>query len=380
MTDIKYKMISDYKNNNYKELIDKIHSYLNKGYAVDYDIVRFYIKTLIRIRYYDKAYELIKWLETYIDRYPSIANDILYLYFYCFKPKDAERILNKYHPSINIETMIRIYLLQGKVKEAEEIIDNYPLENKNTLYLKRMIYNHKNYNAYIETTYESFIENGNELEEGHIIYLKHKPTDSEEIDTDEKAANRPYMIWKIDKNKLYLFPVTTTRKPGLYILYYQKYPNSIGDRTIKDHSCTTTIDNVLSICDKVLPEDLRIILQDIYNRLYLRKDNKDRINNEEFMKQYHTNIDINSIILIVNQETHITKYYFVIDKKETYYRIIEVDESLNIISNQIELFNEDQLFHKPKRLTEEEINRIKKQIPPSLLTSSDDPITKKLLG
>ena len=43
-------------------------------------------------------------------------------------------------------------------------------------------------------------------------------------------------------------------------------------------------------------------------------------------------------------------------------------------------FNEDQLFHKPKRLTEEEINKIKKQIPPSLLTSSDDPITKKLLS
>ena len=159
MKELRDQILNAYYQKYYANFIVLFNQYVDKGYGIDVELISKYIKVLIRTNKFDKAYKMLRWLERYSDRYPSIDEDLFILYYFCFKPRDAERIYKKGNVSTKHKTIIiRNLLLQGKIEEAKKLVTEFLAEepSKELFYANRLIYNHEHYGAFIETDYESF--------------------------------------------------------------------------------------------------------------------------------------------------------------------------------------------------------------------------------
>ena len=231
------KMLYDaFINQDNIKFLEIFEAYLSQGYGVDYDIIYFYVNILISLREYDKACRNIRIIEKYMVEH-HLEKRLIKFYTLCVKPKEVERVIKEYNLERDNEVaLLKSYVLQGKIKEAKDYASvvkyrNISYEARGTVFIyESMIYNHQVKDAFIETEYNCFIENGNVLEPGHIVYLKHEPVSDYRNFGDTKMVSRPYMIWRIDGDKVYLFPVSTSvtekRAAEAYVLYVQKYPNS----------------------------------------------------------------------------------------------------------------------------------------------------------
>ena len=365
MNNIKDAIYEAFNKNDYKGCIKLIDNLVDNGYGVDNYIIFYYIYSLTRIREYDKAYELTKWFEQYGKG--KVNEQLYHLYLYCHKPEEAERIVKKVPFNlVKKETLIRIYLMEGKIDKAKRLLDNIlKYEESEGLHrLKAKIDNYYKFDAFIEMDYEPFVKQDRKLKPGHIVFLKKQPDSKLEIESDNKSANRPYMIWQCEGDKVYLFPVTTAEKQGFYKLYRQNYPNSVGDRTVKDRVCYTTKDNILSVCDKVHEDDLKPILKTIYNKMYLSRSKKTRELNDAFMKGYQKPINKYDVIVLVDRNNLNKSYKFVCGcNKDGSYKVIDVDKELNVKNLNIESFRDNRLIYDAIKLSQEEKERIKEQIP-----------------
>lgn len=373
MKELRDQILNAYYQKYYANFIVLFNQYVDKGYGVDVELISKYIKVLIRTNKFDKAYKMLRWLERYSDRYPSIDEDLFILYYFCFKPRDAERIYKKGNVSTKHKSIIvRNLLLQGKIEEAKELVPQFIREepSKEMFYVNRLIYNHEHYGAFIETDYESFKRNGNELTAGNIVYLKHEPESLVDVRQDEKCANRPYMIWKIEGNKLFLFPVSTVIKPNAYVLLKKNYPNSIGDRTIKDRLCTTTVKNVLSVSDKLREFDYHAAIDNVYKSTYLTRSIDNKRSNDPFMKTYHHEVEKYQVIKTVDVSTKTRRYFLVLGSNDKYYEVIELDYNRNVISDKVGLFGKDCLFYNSTALSAEQLENVKIQLAGMNLTRS----------
>ena len=365
--DIKAKLKDAYYKNDIKFYQELIEEYLNYGYGIDYEILYFFIRLLINYRKFDQAYNIIKILEKSIDNY-DIANELCRLYCWCYKPENAEHIYISKKLDDNL-LLIKIYLLQGKIEQAYNTIIkslnekiSFEQQNKYMKY-KFMIDDHLRKGTSIETEYESFIKNGDTLKPGHIVFLKDKTVTGLGRLEDSKKNNRPYLIWKIEENDIYMFPVTTkcrdkdNHNKG-FILYSQKYDKSFQDRRIINSLCHTTIDNILSVQDKILEEDYKILLKNIFCSTYFNQDEQ-IVNNMKFMKEYIGKPNRYDIIEYVDKNTKEHTCYLVLDIEDNYYKVIKIDIiNYIIIDNTTINIDKKQLIYKiinPTQVTLQEL-------------------------
>ena len=376
VNNIKGLLKSVYKNKDYDSYFRLFNEYLDHGYGVDFMMLYQYINALIFTRNYDQAYNLIKEYEKVASKY-DIYDIIAQLYLFCFKPEDALRVFSlKTTPIYDYTLPVKIYLMLGKVDEAKELVDNYfeNLPNTNNIdkmkYYKRRIDNYYKKGAFIETEYSSFLKNGNALETGHIVFLKNSPTSKGKIEEDVKKGKRPYMIWKIENDKIYLFPVSSSCDKG-FRLYSQKYPNSIGDRIVKGTICETTFENILSVDDKVLDEDLRSVLKNLFSVIYYYRCKDDKQSNINFMRQYVGDIENYDIIEFVDPSSRKRDFYFVLDELESGYEVIECDfDNLKIIGKYPEIFKKERLVFKVRKLNSKDSSSLLAQVPQVFLYKS----------
>ena len=344
-----------YNNKDYELFLILFNKYISLGYGVNIYLVIMYLNSLIGLKYYDKAYDIIK---KYEEKGHLYDKELKRLYLRCYKPEDVIRISIDKEDVLSYFYTIAAYMLMGNIEEAKKLIDEaikldegYKVED-----FSKKIYNFEYRNASLETEYNCFINNGNKLEEGHIIYLKRPPKFNYNIINDEKAFNRPYMIWKIEDNKLYLFPLTSKCKDNFYKLYMQKYPNSKYDRGVKPNACITTKDNVLSVADKVLEEDYNNLLANIYYSIYFATLNGNtdfKYSNKEFINSYFKEIEKYDVLEYVENDDR--KFYLVLDFLSSKYKVVEIDfPNKKIIGLKEKTIYKDKLIYKVFILSEED--------------------------
>ena len=374
MQNIRKLLIEAYYNNDYKRYIELFDDYILEGYGVDSTMISYYITVLIRIRKFDDAYKLIQEMEKYIGDY-DISDDIARLYLYCFKPEDTRRVLFNTYEDIDLNLLVRAYLLEGKIEEAERIVNKCLEINPsdiNMLKSKIKIDNHKNKNAFIETEYSCFLANGNQLEKGHIVFLKNNPTTDYKVMEDEKLANRPYMIWKVENDKLFLFPVTTKCKDSFYKLYSQNYPNSIGDRVIKSNFFYTDISNVLTVEDKGLDIAFYNIAGLLVRSIYFGCCKEDKKACSIFLKDCIGDVNMFDVLEVVDPSSRKHSFYYVIDSNyDDHYDVVEINyNNLEVISMKKERFSKARFIYKKHTLEEVKQRKILSQLPKTVTRRS----------
>ena len=354
-----------YKEKNYNKFLELFDEYLKEGLGVDIPIINTYIISLTKLRKYEEAARVLKIYEKEIIRDHAI-NAVLNSYIRCFKVEEAERITRDYNmENIDPLNLVNLYLLEGKIEEAKletKIIrKNYKLDEAKKERLnkfEKIIYNYENKNGLIETEYNCFLKSGNELEEGHIVFLKKKPEVDERADHDTRALNRSYMIWRIEGEKLYLFPVSGVCREG-FRLFHQKYPNSIGDRVIKNNTCISYKENVLSVKDKVLEDDYKLVLRNVYDSLYFGQKQYQEMN-EEFINWYVKKPERYDIIETAEKAILTHRFFFTLDVTDENIYAIEIDYSKGIvIGDEVVIFKKDELFFDVIEINENTIDEYK---------------------
>ena len=386
MFNIKETLKDLHKKEMYGETLALIRFYIKSGYGVDEQIIFYYLEAKIMARKIRKAYNFLRNFEK-VDK--SMPKEILArLYYKCYKSSDAERVLkDNTEPLKDPLLLVKIYLRQGKIAEAKQELDEVAEKYKDTIKedalnkFRGIIRNYYNSGSFIETDYESFVKNGKKLEPGHIIFIGNgKPSSikTNPEDFDEKAKSRPYMIWKIEGNDIYMFPVLIAIKNKGYILYEQNYLNSNADRTIKAHLCKTTIDNVLSVQDKVSEYDYPIILRFIFTSVYFGKE-ENKIKNRKFMQDKCGEPELYNIIETVEPVTKIHHYYFVYEKTDRGYIVYEFSyNDSTLISLTPQLFPKSMIFYSVAKIYSETIEKLLTEIKDSTKKSNKIRIREQL--
>ena len=88
------------------------------------------------------------------------------------------------------------------------------------------------------------------------------------------------------------------------------------------------------------------------------------------MQGYYEKPKMHDVIKVVDGLTRENKYYFVIGVKDEYYEVIEVAQGLKVVSNRVEMFRNDRLVSRVINLTNEQIAKLKEQIPGHVLVES----------
>lgn len=326
-----------YKNENYNEYIKSFYEYLNSGYSISFDMIIHYLYVLIKLRKFDEAYNISMNLKKYIcyDYNHSLAK-ILY---YCYKVDDALEILFSYseHLPKDDYLLAKIYMLKGDLITAKSLFKkmlNNPLFSdvfKDAIRKNiQKINNNIKYNAFVEIEYRSFLEKGNILVPGYIVYIKNDPllVNGSKDNNDLKSNSRPYLIWKIENDIVYMFPISKNCSKAHYYLFFQNYPNSECDRTIKNNLSITTIDNIISIYDKVLESDYKIIISNLFVTTYSSHDMVEKEGRRKFLEEYVGIPKINDVISYYVNEEKKSHFYLVLNILENEYEVIELNHTL----------------------------------------------------
>ena len=372
----KQELYDAYYSKKYDIFLELFNNYIKDGYGIDEKIIYCYINILLVKKKYEHAIKLIKILEKNIKKF-NTYEEIARLYHRSFKPKEAERVLlQKETPIHDYNLLIDIKLLEGKIEEAENIL-NICLSNHSSdkdierlKKYKKIISNHNEKGAFIETEYTCFKENGNKLEKGHIVFLKKNPDSACKIEENIKLNNIPYMIWKIENDKIYMFPVSNKEKKHQYKLFQQNYPNSVGDRIIKDHVYTTTEENILSVQDKLLKEDFDAVLKNMCQATYLQRE-EDKKANKEFIEYVLDSVEKNDVIEFIDPIERKKTFRLVLGVQQDGYEVIKINLKYNIVTGEkIEFYEKNRLVYDVLKLEKSKIDELLEQIRENIMSKT----------
>jgi len=166
------------------------------------------------------------------------------------------------------------------------------------------------------------------------------------------------MIFRIEDLKIYMFGILSSNK-GVYQLYKSKYPNAKGERYIGNNMFYTSIDNVVSVVDKVNDKDYINILRSIYETVYFNLSESQLRSMNIFFRDILGTINIYDVVCYADKVTKDKNYYLVLDILDEYYKLVEYDINNKTIIGNIPVYYKKSKFILNKySLTIEEVNNL----------------------
>lgn len=147
--------------------------------------------------------------------------------------------------------------------------------------------------------------------------------------SDSKKLNRPYMIWKIEGNDIYAFPITTRLDKYRHIISKENYPTRQADRCLKDTLVHLHEHDITTVIDKITTDDYEKSINSMYSSICHCQKGHWSINAEYFMNSILQSREVNvgTIIMYHNPNQNIPHYYYIfaIDYYQQTYTAFEVD-------------------------------------------------------
>ena len=321
------KILNSYREKDFEKTLKYIDKYLsNKENGIYSGLLHMYIVSLINL---SRREEALNYIELACNYWPNIytTSQLVELYIMCGDCDSAENILRKKTNDFDLYyNAARAYLLYGYYYSAKywfkyilSKTNDQQLIEKVKKYISE-INNYINNSTFIQTSYINYKNNGKKLEPGQIIYQNSKYLET----TDSKASKRPYVIWKVEDEKVYCFPVESKKdekKPYNYVLMQQYYPNFDFDRIIRDEVICVDEKRIEKIIDIVRPYDYENILKNVYSSYCFRHE----FDNCGFVKHYASNLNIQKgdIIMIYNNDDCSRNYYIVESVNNDTYGVYE---------------------------------------------------------
>lgn len=320
--------------NKYNDVIKKINEYLNYPDAkMDEELVKIYIDSLLEIDKIDIAY---KEINRAISKWPNLYSwkQLARRYIICGKIELSEEIIkNCIVDELSYYKLAVTYLSYGYLTHAKKWFEYYTSISSDDTYKKKAlhylkeIHNHNFRNEFIVTNYLKFKRDGYTLEPGHIIYSKNIDKSSYEI----REKYKPYMVWKIEDDKLYCFSVIKLNGPKKkydYVLRKENYPNYDFDRKVSDNFACINESSVERVIDKVKYYDYLNVLDNIYRTVcFVNNSNHCKKFFDEYIKDL--NISEDDIIFTYDNFSSSFQFYHVIEVLDSGYKVLKIEKDKN---------------------------------------------------
>lgn len=171
---------------------------------------------------------------------------------------------------------------------------------------------------------KEYLEQGYELKEGVIVYLNSLEGVISEAPA-RTGIDLPYMIWKIENNIVYAFPIRIYRKHGHYI-QGRKYFKS-NNQAVEATLVSFAISNISAIDIILDSTDCKSVIGDLYKRCCVLSSVNNTPKNH-FVSELEKKILIeeNDIISIFDVNDRHPHYYYVIkiNKEDSIYYGVEI--------------------------------------------------------
>lgn len=223
-------------------------------------------------------------------------------------------------------------------------------------YLRRIDIYKNDKDVFVETSYPCFKAEGHTLEPRHIIYVNKIRDDhfENQYNEDPKRETRPYLIWKIENDKIYCFGITTqTSKQDYthqhYVLYSQNYKTRNFDRIVKNNLTVIDERDVETVIDRVTDKDFEIVIDNIYRDICFQHDILKKHNAyfiETVSSQFQPKLyDVIQVPFQDEKGNRLRKSYLIlgVDKKERYI-VLEV----SLKAEEIQIVNYNLSFMRQK--------------------------------
>lgn len=369
----------EFKLKNYANVIKYVEKHLQETREkLSEETLQYYLKSLSIYGIYDRAIKYLRWkspkgYRTSKDSYQNvkkikevmtkeeISESILFDFYVSLikigEFENANKILKsiqKLYPQYIDDFMLVIMLLRClKVSEAQEIMERsdfngnqlmkigttfytigkYDLANKTILDARakgfsnhfdsvfEKLYNitseHLKTHKFVSMKYEYF-RIDNELYQGDIIYAS--DVDEYYKNIDPYALKRTYMIWKIEGEKIYAFPVTNKIPKDIrrFKLFRQNYLNFDSDRSVKDDLVIINKKDVEKVQERLTSNDYLNVLSNIYSGIIVSGNEEKKQMMKKFIDEMYNdfNIEENDIIVAYKKEDKSAKNYLVLDMDE----------------------------------------------------------------
>lgn len=308
------EILREFNYGNYCEVIKlfKIYTY-NKNSFIDDHILYVYTNSLINLGFYYEAINNLKILCQMNNSYKNKFNLAI-----CYsKVNDYDNSIKLFHELLNEDpTNYRIYyyiakihMLNGNYKTAKEILMNkafYFDESTKDDAHKMLISidKHLIYGTSIQTNYDVFKENGNQLSNGHIVELKDYSNYHDSVEYFEINNGKSYLIWRNNKN-IYGFLINSINTNNLTL---ENITNSFIKINEKDIS---------SVIDKIDDEKYNQLLKDIYNKIFYAGSNEEKSKYAPFIQGMKNDFDISEGDVIAFRSINNEYIYYFITRINT---------------------------------------------------------------
>lgn len=375
------KIEQDYYNRNYVESLNGIEVYLSEKNNGIYDLLlHIYINCQIQLGLFESA---IKNLELLEKLYPGYYNDLKLAsrYISCGRVDKLDEILarGKFTDG-NYFHLAEDCFLKGQHIKAEELFMKCLFVSKDEFlkkivrdYLRKIRLYREDKSIFVETSYFSFKLAGKKLEPGHVIYVSGLSNEYKEntASTDPKKGRRPYMVWKVVDNKIYVFNMSTqVNYQKDIVLRKENYPNNNFDTVVRDELFCIDDGDVILVADKLNPQDYEETIRNIYVG-YSVSENIPKSSVKFFMDTITSEIDVrkNDVIVIYDFILKDSRQYFVLDidvhKKK--FKVIEVkkDENhqLKVVGTKTNNIDMNTPILKCIRLGDSKADKLMEQVP-----------------
>ena len=330
-----------YADRDYVNALHLIDKYINnKNYGIYPFLLDMQMNCLIELGKFKEASEVLTDINRIFPTYNAKSYSVS-KYIICNDIDKALNVLNNqeydYDTAYNLG---KVYALQGKYEEAKKhflyAFQNHELINYREKAKRNInqILNHEQRGAYVPRDYKYFKNNGGTLREGDVIFADEVSIDvnEEKLAGDVSTFKKPYLIWKIVKDKIFTFPLSL-QSNNLYSLQASKYPNTGINRYVVPYVVVINEDKVNKIYDHLIKEDFDNIKRSVYRRIISNgesdiKSNLCYINS--VMRNF--NINIGDILCYFDEEKHLFNNYLVLSIYDNDYKVVKVVYNNNVWS------------------------------------------------
>lgn len=361
------------KDNNYKRVIMLFDEYKKDSSNNSYELLSIYQNALQKTDMKKEEINvLLKLKNSTINNFYNIR--LINLYLDLGENEKAINVINE-DDKLKYYLLGKIYFLRGEYKESLKMFKEYlsikPIDIKFFYSAKNYvdrINNNKNNNSFLEIYYDKFKEQGNRLEPGYIIYSDKIGNRYNILETnlDSHKKTRPYLVWKVNNEHIFVLPLSTSISNNSYVLEKKNYPNLRNNSTVFENFILLKDENITSIVDHLSREDYLSVMRYIYEKiLLLNKEN--RKTEKVFISNYMKRMKIknNDIIVYRDNGKNIENYYFIISIDDYKYETVPIKKKDNsfIISNRNKVsLNKKKPVYNVIKLSEEDKSNLISQL------------------
>lgn len=373
MDELTKEIINANKNSNYTRVILLFDKYLKDNNTISYDLLSIYQEALMKTgKKEEEINVLLKLKNTTRSQVYNIR--LINLYLDLNKINEAIDVIDN-DDKLKYYLLGKIFFLRGEHSKSLKMFEEY-LNNKITDI--NYFYNTKDYinrinkhikdNTFTEIYYDKFREQGNKLMPGYIIYSDKigNKCNLTEANLDPHKKTRPYLIWKVNNEYIYVLPLSTSISKTNYVIKKNDYPNLKNDSTIFENFILLKDEDITSVVEHLSKEDYQNSMRFIYEKV-LMLNKESRKTEKLFISNYMKRVKIrdNDIIVYRDNGKNIDSYFFIISSIDYKYEVVQVEkenERFVIKDKNKQSLNKKKPVFNVIKLSDEEKNDLIKQL------------------